>query len=255
MENPRTYGDPPYAVALLHGGPGALGEMAPVARELAVRRGVLEPLQTRNSVEGQIQELQMVLEEHAALPALLVGYSWGAWLGLLTAARYPDLVQKLILVSSGPFEEKYAGEITQTRLGRLCKREKDEAKFLLRKKIEGPEEFARLGELMAQADDYDPLPLRREGTVPDPEQFGKVWPEAALLRKSGKLLEEARKVQCPVTALHGDHDPHPAQGVEGPLKGALAEFKFILLEKCGHTPWMEKQARENFFRVLEAEGA
>lgn len=255
MENPRTYGNPPYTVALLHGGPGALGEMAPVARELAPRRGVLEPLQTRKSVEGQIQELQLMLEEQASLPAVLVGYSWGAWLAVLTAARFPEAVKKLILVSSGPFEGKYAGEITQTRLGRLCKREKDEAKFLLRKNIEGPEEFARLGELMAQADDYDPLPLRHEGSVPDPEQFAMVWKEAAHLRETGKLLEEAKKIHCPVVAIHGDHDPHPAQGVEGPLKGVLADFKFILLEKCGHTPWMEKKAREPFFKALEAEGA
>ena len=48
MQNPRIYGDPPYQVALLHGGPGAGGEMAPVARELAGDRGVLEPIQTAN---------------------------------------------------------------------------------------------------------------------------------------------------------------------------------------------------------------
>ncbi len=173
----------------------------------------------------------------------------------MTAARYPTLVQKLILVSSGPLEGKYAGVITQTRLGRLCKREKDEAKYLLRKKIEDPEEFARLGELMSQADDYDPLPLRHEGSVLDPEQFEKVWKEAAALRESGKLLKEAKKVRCPVVAIHGDHDPHPAQGVEDPLGGVLADFKFVLLQKCGHTPWMEKQAREPFFQALEAEGA
>jgi pimeloyl-ACP methyl ester carboxylesterase len=255
MENPRTYGNPPFTRALLHGGPGAMGEMAPVARELAVRRGVLEPLQTRDTLEGQIQELRLILEEHASFPVVLVGYSWGAWLGFLTAARYPALVQKLILVSSGPFEEKYVDGMTQTRLGRLSSKERKEAQSLLGGKNLSPREFARLGELMGLADDYDPLPLRSEGVVLDPEQFGKVWPEAALLRKTGKLLEEAKKIRCPVVAIHGDHDPHPAQGVEGPLKGALADFKFILLEKCGHTPWMEKQAREPFFQALEAEGA
>lgn len=253
MENPRTYGSPPFQIALLHGGPGAQGEMAPVARELTRKRGILEPLQTRYSVEGQIEELRLILKEHASCPAVLVGYSWGAWLAFLTAARYPERVRKLILVSSGPFEGKYAGEITQTRLGRLCKREKDEAKLLLGKKIEDPEEFARLGELMALADDYDPLPLQSEGKALDPKQFEKVWKEAAQLRESGKLLEEGKKIQCPVVAIHGGHDSHPAGGVEGPLKGVLADFKFILLEKCGHTPWMEKQARESFFKALEGE--
>lgn len=31
MKNPRIYGKPPYRVALVHGGPGATGEMAVVA--------------------------------------------------------------------------------------------------------------------------------------------------------------------------------------------------------------------------------
>ena len=40
-----------YKVALVHGGPGAPGSIAPVARELSKTCGVLEPLQTRASVE------------------------------------------------------------------------------------------------------------------------------------------------------------------------------------------------------------
>jgi pimeloyl-ACP methyl ester carboxylesterase len=253
MENLRVYGSSPFTVALLHGGPGALGEMAPVAHELALRRGILEPLQTRNTIEELLLELKMILEEHASLPVVLAGYSWGAWLGLLAAARYPSLVRKLLLVSSGPFEEKYAGEITQTRLDRLNPGEREEARYLLNKKNLSPKEFSRLGELMVLADDYDPLPLKPEGFLLHPEQFERVWKEAADLRKNGKLLAEVRKIQCPVRAIHGDHDPHPARGVEAPLAGLLTDFKFILLEKCGHTPWMEKKAREAFFKVLEME--
>ena len=45
-QNLRTYGMPPFDVAVLHGGPGTAGGMAPLARELALRHGVLEPLQT-----------------------------------------------------------------------------------------------------------------------------------------------------------------------------------------------------------------
>ena len=57
MKNLRTYGDPPFNVAVLHGGPGAPGQMAPVARELSSKWGVLEPLQTATSLGGQILEL------------------------------------------------------------------------------------------------------------------------------------------------------------------------------------------------------
>jgi hypothetical protein len=56
MKNLRKYGKAPYKIAVIHGGPGAGGEMAPIARELASDWGVLEPFQTATSLEGQIEE-------------------------------------------------------------------------------------------------------------------------------------------------------------------------------------------------------
>ena len=64
MKNLRTYGKAPFNVAIIHGGPGVAGEMAPVARELASDWGVLEPLQTAALLEGQIEELKTVLEKN-----------------------------------------------------------------------------------------------------------------------------------------------------------------------------------------------
>ena len=54
MKNPRRYGDAPFKIILIHGGPGAPGEMAPVAEELSSDFGILEPLQTKDSIEGLV---------------------------------------------------------------------------------------------------------------------------------------------------------------------------------------------------------
>src|SRR5204862_304097 len=70
------------------------------------------------------------------------------------------------------------------------------------------------------------------------------------LRRTGALLDAARRIACPVVAIHGDSDPHPAEGVERPLGAALADFRFILLERCGHTPWLERGARRRFFEAV-----
>ena len=57
MKNVRLYGKPPYGLALLHGGPGARGSLAGAAAELGRSRGVLEPLQTRLTIDALVQEL------------------------------------------------------------------------------------------------------------------------------------------------------------------------------------------------------
>jgi len=101
VNNLRKYGYKPFRVAVIHGGPGAPGSMAPVARELATRWGVLEPLQTAASLEGQVQELRTVLIENGELPVTIIGSSWGAMLGFIFTARYPEFVKKLVLIGSG----------------------------------------------------------------------------------------------------------------------------------------------------------
>ena len=59
----RRYGDPPFDVAVLHGGPGAPGEVGPLAQELSNSHGVLEPFQTEDTVDGQVRELRDILLE------------------------------------------------------------------------------------------------------------------------------------------------------------------------------------------------
>ena len=98
MDNLRIYGRAPYRVAVIHGGPGAPGYMAPVARELAADWGVLEPLQTADTLDGQVEELRGVMAAAGELPMVLIGSSWGAMLGFVLAAQHPASVRRLILV-------------------------------------------------------------------------------------------------------------------------------------------------------------
>lgn len=263
MDDLRIYGKPPYSVAVVHGGPGARGEMAPVARKLSSGRGVLEPLQTATSVQGEVEELRAVLERAGDLPAVLIGFSWGAWLSFIFAAFYPEMVRKLILVGSGPFEERRAAGIAMARSGRLTEEERAEvesiAQILESSDDVGAEEkdeaMARLGTLFARADAYDPLPSTTESDVVEvrSDVFQAVWKEAAEMRRSGAILELGENIECPVVAIHGDCDPHPAGGVHGPLSALLKSFRFILLEKCGHRPWTERWAKGKFYDILDQE--
>jgi pimeloyl-ACP methyl ester carboxylesterase len=113
--------------------------------------------------------------------------------------------------------------------------------------------MARLGELFDKVDTYDPLPIPHEGFGFDQRIYDGIWPEAELLRSSGELLQMAGTITCPLVAIHGYYDPHPAEGVRGPLSRTTPDFRFYLLEKCGHTPWRERHARDWFFAILKKE--
>jgi len=258
MKNIRKYGDAPFNIAVIHGGPGAPGEMAPVAKELSKSYGVLEPLQTKMSIEGQLQELEDTLVKYGNPPIILIGYSWGAMLGFIYTAQNPSLVKKLILISSGVFEDKYAADIMQTRLNRLTEKEQQEVN-ILSDKLDNPSLkgksalFARLGEIISRVDSYDPLPSENEIIECQYHIYKKVWGEAKSLRKSGELVKLGKKIKSPVVAIHGDFDSHPIDGVKIPLSDVLKDFKFILLEKCGHHPWIERKAKDKFFNILKKE--
>jgi pimeloyl-ACP methyl ester carboxylesterase len=164
MNNLRIHGKPPFRIAVIHGGPGAAGEMAPVARKLSSRFGILEPLQTAKSVEGQINELADVLKAHAEGPATLIGHSWGAWLVYMLAAKWPELVRKIILVGAGPFEEKYVAQMHEIRMSRLTPAERNDIETLTRR-LEDPAItpseknalFGRFGSLFSKTDTYNPI--------------------------------------------------------------------------------------------------
>lgn len=261
MNNLRKYGKAPFKVAVIHGGPGAGGEMAPVARELSSAWGILEPIQTAASLEGQVEELRTDLESDGDLPVTLIGFSWGAWLSFIVTAYHPSVAQKLILVGSGPFEEKYVSRLQEARLARLGAAERAEFQSLI-KALTDPTTsnkdalLARLGTLSAITDAYAPVvdeTSSSDSVGSQGDVFQRVWKDAAELRKSGRLLELSQRIKCPVVAIHGDYDPHPVEGVHEPLAAALENFRLILLKNCGHRPWNERLARDEFFMALREE--
>ena len=252
----RTHGQPPYHLAVIHGGPGALGDLYPVATHLAPTYGVLEPLLTACTIDGQLNELHTHLHTNGSPPFVLIGHSWGAWLAYLYTARHPDIVSRLILVSSGPFDDRYAAGVAKTRLNRLKKEDRLRL-TTIQHNIDSADSsqqntlFAEIGRLLDQVDSYGPLLESDKTNIGFRyDVFTSVWTEADGLRKTGQLLKEGTQIRCPVVAIHGANDPHPAVGVSKPLKKILPDFRIVVLPRCGHYPWRERQARDAFYQAL-----
>ncbi len=258
MINIRKYGNSPYKIAVIHGGPGAPGQVAPLARELSQFSGILEPLQTADSIEGQVIELKDILENNADCPVTLIGHSWGAWLSYIFAVEYPQLVKKLILVGSGSYEEEYIGAMKNNRTSRLTKEEDMHVGELMvliskPKNTNAKSALSEFGKLMSKADSFAPICLEDEILDFQPEVHQNCMKELRHLRTSKKLLEMGRNIECPVTAIHGEYDSHSFEGVEKPLSKVIKDFKFILLKDCGHYPWNELYAKNKFYEIVFAE--
>ena len=106
---------------LLHGGPGAPGYVAPVARRLASTFHVLEPFQQGSgdeplTVARHVSDLHELLESRCSdLRPALVGHSWGAMLALAYAAEHPDRIACLALVSCGTFDRAARRRMIETQ--------------------------------------------------------------------------------------------------------------------------------------------
>jgi len=257
----RTYGEPPFRAVAVHGGPGAPGSVSSLARALQKLMGTLEPLQSEMTVAGQVEELGRQIEAQAVPPVYIFGHSWGAWLTYLVAHRFPDLVKKAFLISSGAFDASHLPELNKRRHSRLTETERlqyDELPTQI-EMATGPEKealLARLGELAGKADNYcvDETPENREeGFSLNAAQYQSIWIEASRMRKEGYFRNIASGIRVPIRIIHGDNDPTPIQGVVEPIKNCVEDLKWYEIPKCGHDPWKERYGKEEFWRIVRTE--
>lgn len=229
MDNVRIYGKAPYRALVLHGGPGAPGCAAGLCRTLE-ESGIstLEHLQLGRSAEELMREILEILDHFHTERITVVGHSYGAWLALLFAQKHPARVRNVVIIGCGPLEEKYLSQLSQTR-------------------------EARRAQGLHDTDNYCALPHASGDMLYfDKEQHISLMEEMTAIRKSGELLRTALSVPAKVTAIHGAYDPHPAEALRV-LEGKLPGYEMHLLERCGHDPWKETYAREEFIEILVQE--
>lgn len=248
----RLYGQAPYKIVLVHGGPGAIGSLKGFAKELNTRSkfGVVEAFQSKYSIHLLVEELYYQIRENCSHKVTLIGHSWGAWLAALFAEQYPELIEQIVLVGCPPLEDKYVSEISTRRTKNLS--EEDQVIFnRLASNQATSEDMAEIPKILEKSDHY--CLENKELHSPDEnddKMLNLIWKEAAALRTSGKLLASFQNILCKIILIQGELDPHPARGVTIPLQENNVECEAYLLEKCGHSPFMEKYAKEPFYDIL-----
>jgi pimeloyl-ACP methyl ester carboxylesterase len=246
-------------VVVLHGGPAAAGEAAPIARGLADSFRVLEPWQRGSSelpltVARHVADLHELVEGRCegSRPAL-VGESWGAMLALAYAATHPASAGPIVLIGCGTFDsaararmlanlEQRMDEDTRRRLERLPK-EFSDPKEMLKKRYE-------LTRTLYMVD-----PVATDQGNEDCESFdvlahNETWEDMVRLQEEGVYPAAFAAIRSPVLMLHGAGDPHPGQMIRASLEPYLPQLEYREWERCGHSPWLERAVRDQFFAVL-----
>jgi pimeloyl-ACP methyl ester carboxylesterase len=241
---------------VLHGGPGAAGYLAPVARGLAESFQVLEPLQRSRgdrplTVARHVADLRELSEScGGGVRPALVGHSWGAMLALAFAAAHPRLAGPLVLIGCGTFDPAARERLRTNREERM-----DDD---LRRRVErlpeehpDPDEWLRaLGSLMLPVYSYDLVSSDQEVDSHDGRAHRETWEDMMRLQEEGLYPAAFAAIDAPVLMLHGTVDPHPGRMIRASLEPHLPQLEYHEWERCGHYPWLERAVREEFFAVL-----
>lgn len=253
----RQYGRTGPVVVLLHGGPGAAGYMAPVARVLAEQCRVIEPLQRKGScdnpltVKRHVTDLDTVIDMYCSGEKLmLAGHSWGAMLALAYAAVHPGKAASLALIGCGTFDPASREQMNVVRQERM-------AKHLFRRmqnrveSIHDPDERLKLmGKMMMQADSYRLMHVNDEVVYYDALGHEQTWRDMVRLQDEGIYPAAFKAICASVLMLHGSYDPHPGEMIRDNLKSYIPQLEYRQWQQCGHYPWLEKAAYEEFYSVL-----
>jgi pimeloyl-ACP methyl ester carboxylesterase len=252
----RTYGTDGPPVIVLHGGPGAPGTVAPVARRLADRFRVLEPLQRGSggeplTVARHVADLHELVEArcHGTRPAL-IGHSWGAMLALAYAAAHTGCPGPLVLIGCGTFDGAARERLRAVREERTDTEFRQRLERLPEEHADPDERLQALGELILTLDSYDLLTGERELERCDARAHLETWEDMLRLQEQDVYPAAFAAIDVPVLMLHGDHDPHPGRMIHSGLEPIIQRIEYRELERCGHYPWLEKEAREAFFHAL-----
>ena len=241
---------------VLHGGPGAPGYMAAVARGLADSFRVLEPFQRGSGaaplrVADHVEDLRELVEARCGgVRPALVGSSWGAMLALAFAAAHPGRTGPLALIGCGAFDPAAHARLhasVEERLGA----------GLRRRLAHLPEEFPDPDQrLRAESDlilplySCDLITTDLELEACDARAHEETWADMVRLQEQGVYPAAFSAIHGPVLMLHGAVDPHPGRLILASLQRHIPQIEYHEWDQCGHYPWLERTVRAEFFSLL-----
>lgn len=255
-------------VVVLHGGPGLdhtylLPQMQKLAKGRSLvfydQRGCGRSRDVVNKDEINLQsylsDIEAIRTHLGQQKMTLVGHAWGGSLALHYALRYPDRVEKLVLVSLVPASSRWMDVMTGDYYRRTGKYVKQIAALEDTKAFEDGDpkviaDYYRyiFRSYMFNEDDVDKLTLTFT-----PETARNSFEVNRLLRREvfgGEFdwTPELSKLTVPTLIVYGTADITPEGAVEE-VRHSLKQSQYLRMEQCGHFPYIE--SADTFFEKVD----
>jgi pimeloyl-ACP methyl ester carboxylesterase len=257
----RQYGNKKESVVVLHGGPAATGDVAAVAQGLSDRFTAIEPWQRGSgneplTVARHVEDLHDLIKGmDPPVPPALVGHSWGAMLALCYAAAHPNLAGPIVLVGCGTFDRASRDRKREILWQRTDRRLQEQLAELDASGSDTPElhmKRLRLTRDLSVYERIEPWPEKEEYEPLDVRAHEETWSDMMRLQADGTYPGAFTAIRSDVLMLHGNHDPHPGPLIYASLRPFIDTLEYRELDRCGHSPWVERFARAEFFAMLTA---
>ena len=256
----REYGNSGPRVLVLHGGPAAVGDVAPVAEGLSDSFRALEPWQRGSeeehlTVARHVKDLSTLITDSCddSHPAL-VGHSWGAMLALCYAATHPNKVGPIVLVGCGTFDSPARHRMKEILAERTTERLQEDLAHAAASTADPGDLFIQTYRLTRDLSVYaqaGPWPDKDEFEPFDARAHSETWEDMIQLQTDGTYPRAFTAIKSPVLMLHGAYDPHPGKMIRDSLLPFVRQLEYRELNRCGHSPWLEQHAKEDFFSILK----
>jgi proline iminopeptidase len=244
-------GDP---TLLLHGGPGLseyLGELAEELRQAALatvrfqQRGIPpSTVEGPFDVDRHVADAIAVLDVSGIQRAWVVGHSWGGYLALQLASRYPERIMGILAISTlGGVGDGGGSSLGPNLLARVDDAARAEFAEIEQREEAGTASDADLVrglELVWPAYFGDPAAAP---PMPSDIALSAACGEEALasVQPDAERLERALATcQVPTIFLHGDLDPLELDASARATAAVMPRAEVIELQGVGHFPWLER---------------
>jgi pimeloyl-ACP methyl ester carboxylesterase len=199
-------------------------------------------------VARHVADLQELLAGEEDAP-VLVGHSWGAMLALAYAAAHPGRARGLALIGCGTFDARSRALLEATVERRMDADVRRRLEVL--GEIADPDlRLRRLGELMLPVYSCELAVDRLDMAGCDARAHEETWNDMRRLQEAGIYPASFAAIHVPILMLHGAADPHPGRRIEATLRPYLPQLEYREWGRCGHYPWLERNARDEFLAVL-----